>query len=204
MNVLIVGGGGREHALAWKAATCNGVSAVYVAPGNAGTANAPGIENIDIGADDIESLLSFAQRQQIDLTIVGPEQPLVAGIVDRFQSAGLRIFGPTANAAQLEGSKAFCKDFLQRHNIPTADYQVFTEVDAACSYINSRPTPMVVKADGLAAGKGVIIAQTHQEAIAAVEDMLQQERFGSAGNTVVIEDFLVGEELSRPQVSAMM
>lgn len=196
MNVLIVGGGGREHALAWKAASCHGVSHVFVAPGNAGTANAANIENIDINADDIESLLSFAQRNNIALTIVGPEQPLVAGIVDRFREAGLRIFGPTAGAAQLEGSKAFCKDFLHRHNIPTAAYQVFTELDSARTYINSRTTPMVVKADGLAAGKGVIIAQTHQEAISAAEEMLQQRRFGSAGNTVVVEDFLEGEELS--------
>ncbi len=196
MKVLIVGAGGREHALAWKVSHCEEVSHVYVAPGNAGTARAPDIENIAIDADNIDALLTFAEENRIALTIVGPEQPLVAGIVDRFRQAGLRIFGPTAAAAQLEGSKAFCKDFLQRHSIPTAEYQVFTDLSAAIAYIKSRPAPMVVKADGLAAGKGVVIAQTQEEALLAVEDMLQQQRFGSAGNTVVIEDFLEGEELS--------
>jgi phosphoribosylamine--glycine ligase len=196
VKVLIVGGGGREHALAWKVSTCAGVTRVYAAPGNAGTAVSQSIENVDISASDLDGLLAFARANEISLTIVGPEQPLVAGIVDQFQAAGLSIFGPTAAAARLEGSKAYCKHFLKRHRIPTAAYEVFTDLGAARDHINSRPTPMVVKADGLAAGKGVIIAQTREEAIQAAEDMLQQERFGSAGATVVIEDFLVGEELS--------
>ncbi len=196
MNILIVGGGGREHALAWKASTCSGVEAVFVAPGNAGTERADGIENIAIAADDIDALLDFAKSRDIALTIVGPEVPLVAGIVDKFQSAGLRIFGPSAKAAQLEGSKSFCKDFLKRHNIPTATYEVFTDITKAREYIASQPVPMVIKADGLAAGKGVVIAQSTQEAVEATEQMLSDNRFGEAGSTVVIEEFLEGEELS--------
>ncbi len=196
MNILVVGGGGREHALAWKASQSAGVERVLVAPGNAGTGREPGVENVPIGAEDIQSLLRFALAQSVDLTIVGPEAPLVAGIVDRFREQGLAIFGPDIGAAQLEGSKAFTKQFLVRHGIPTADYEAFTDAAAAKSYIASREPPMVVKADGLAAGKGVIIARSRDEANAAVDDMLTGERFGSAGHRVVVEDFLQGEEAS--------
>ena len=196
MNILIIGGGGREHALAWKAAQSPQADTVYVAPGNAGTALEPGIENVAIDAADIKALLVFAQQHNIGLTIVGPELPLVAGITDRFTAAGLRCFGPTAGAAQLEGSKTFAKDFLQRHHIPTAAYKVFTEVDAAAAYIREQGAPIVIKADGLAAGKGVILAQTEAEAIDAVEDMLRGNAFGEAGSRVVVEEYLQGEEAS--------
>jgi len=196
MKVLIVGGGGREHALAWKAAQSKLVEQVFVAPGNAGTALEDGIENIAIGAEDIDDLLEFATKNQIGLTIVGPEAPLVAGIVDRFESNGLTIFGPSANAAQLEGSKTFTKDFLARHHIPSAAYQSFTEVAPACEYVEQQGTPIVIKADGLAAGKGVIIVQTQEEARATIIDMLSANRFGEAGHRVVIEEFLSGEEAS--------
>lgn len=196
MKVLVVGNGGREHALAWKAAQSADVETVYVAPGNAGTALEPKLENIDIGVTDIDALIEFAQSNQIDLTIVGPEAPLVIGIVDKFQAAGLRIFGPTEAAAQLEGSKAFTKDFLARHNIPTAAYGNFTDVDEAVAYIEQQGAPIVIKADGLAAGKGVILAQTNEEAIEAVKDMLSGNSFGDAGARVVIEEMLVGEEAS--------
>ncbi|WP_404360953.1 phosphoribosylamine--glycine ligase [Methylotuvimicrobium sp. KM1] len=196
MKILIVGGGGREHALAWKAAQSPKAEKVFVAPGNAGTALEPNLENVDIAADDVKALLAFAKQQQIDLTIVGPEAPLVKGIVDSFQEAGLKCFGPTAQAAQLEGSKAFCKDFMARHNIPTAEYQTFTDTAEAIAYIETKGAPIVVKADGLAAGKGVIVAQTVAEATSAVEDMLSGNAFGAAGNRVVIEEFLAGEEAS--------
>ena len=196
MKVLIVGGGGREHALAWKAAQSKLVQQVYIAPGNAGTALEEGMENVAIGAEDIDGLLEFASTSQIGLTIVGPEAPLVAGIVDRFEASGLTIFGPGANAAQLEGSKTFTKDFLARHAIPSAAYQSFTEVDAACEYVEQKGTPIVIKADGLAAGKGVIIARTRDEARSTITDMLSANRFGEAGHRVVIEEFLVGEEAS--------
>ncbi len=196
MKVLIIGGGGREHALAWKAAQSPGVKTVFVAPGNAGTALEPGIENVAIAAGDIPGLLDFAHRENIDLTIVGPEMPLVAGVVDAFNEAGLPCFGPTKDAAQLEGSKAFTKDFLARHNIPTADYGNFTEIEPAIAYIKEQGAPIVVKADGLAAGKGVILAQTEDQAIAAVKDMLAGNTFGHAGHCVVIEEFLRGEEAS--------
>ncbi|WP_431064915.1 phosphoribosylamine--glycine ligase [Methylotuvimicrobium sp.] len=196
MKILIVGGGGREHALAWKAAQSPKAEKVFVAPGNAGTALEPSLENVDIAADDVKALLAFAKQQQIDLTIVGPEAPLVKGIVDSFQEAGLKCFGPTAQAAQLEGSKAFCKDFMARHNIPTAEYQTFTNTAEAIAYIEAKGAPIVVKADGLAAGKGVIVAQTVAEATSAVEDMLTGNAFGAAGNRVVIEEFLTGEEAS--------
>jgi phosphoribosylamine--glycine ligase len=196
MKVLIVGGGGREHALAWKAAQSKLVEQIFVAPGNAGTALEDGMENIAIGAEDIDGLLQFASANQIGLTIVGPEAPLVAGIVDRFESNGLTIFGPAAGAAQLEGSKTFTKDFLARHHIPTAAYQSFTEVAAACEYVEQQGTPIVIKADGLAAGKGVIIVQTQDEARATIIDMLSANRFGEAGHRVVIEEFLPGEEAS--------
>jgi phosphoribosylamine--glycine ligase len=196
MKVLIVGGGGREHALAWKAAQSKQVEKVYVAPGNAGTALEPGIENIAIGAEDIEALLEFANDQKIELTIVGPEAPLVAGIVDHFEAAGLTVFGPSARAAQLEGSKTFTKEFLARHRIPSAAYQSFTDIDAACAYVATQGTPIVIKADGLAAGKGVIIANSQEEARHAIQDMLSGNRFGEAGHRVVIEEFMIGEEAS--------
>ncbi len=196
MKVLIVGSGGREHALAWKAKQSAGVETVFVAPGNAGTEREAGIENIAIPSDDIPALLDFAKQQRIDLTIIGPEAPLVAGIVDRFNDAGLPCFGPTAEAAQLEGSKSFCKDFMARHKIPTAEYQTFTDTAEAIAYIHEKGAPIVVKADGLAAGKGVIVAETEQQAIDAVNDMLAGNRFGEAGHRVVIEEFLAGEEAS--------
>ena len=196
MNILIVGSGGREHALAWKVAQSPDAQNIFVAPGNAGTELEPSISNVDIEADDINALVKFASENKIGLTIVGPEVPLVAGIVDQFQQADLRIFGPSANAAQLEGSKSFCKDFLARHNIPTAAYGVFNDLNKACEYINERAAPMVVKADGLAAGKGVVIAETKEQAIAAATDMLAENRFGEAGNKVVVEEFLEGIELS--------
>jgi len=196
MKLLIVGAGGREHALAWKATQSSLVERVYIAPGNAGSALEQNVENVDIGAEDIDSLLAFAQANEIDLTIVGPEAPLVAGIVDRFEAAGQIIFGPTAGAAQLEGSKTFTKEFLARHQIPSASYQSFTDLDAACAYAARQSTPIVIKADGLAAGKGVIIAHSHAEADATIRDMLADNRFGEAGHRVVIEDFLLGEEAS--------
>ncbi|MFT4926751.1 MAG: phosphoribosylamine--glycine ligase [Phenylobacterium sp.] len=196
MKVLVIGGGGREHALAFKAAQSAKVSKVFVAPGNAGTALESKLENVAIGAEDIAGLLAFAQQNSIDLTIVGPEAPLVAGIVNQFSEAGLAIFGPSAGAAQLEGSKAFSKDFLARHNIPTAAYQNFTEIEPAKAYITQGAFPIVIKADGLAAGKGVIIAATEQQAFDAIEDMLEGNKFGDAGSCVVIEEFLVGEEAS--------
>jgi len=196
MKILIVGGGGREHALAWKAKQSKSVETVFVAPGNAGTALEQGIDNIAIGAEDIDALLAFAQKEQIALTIIGPEAPLVKGIVDQFTEQGLRCFGPTQAAAQLEGSKAFCKDFFARHNIPTAAYQNFTEIEPACDYIRQQGTPIVIKADGLAAGKGVIIAETQQQAFDTVNDMLAGNAFGEAGHRVVIEEFLTGEEAS--------
>ena len=196
MKVLIVGGGGREHALAWKAAQSELVETVYVAPGNPGTELEPGVENVSIPAEDSNALVKFAAGNQIGLTIIGPEAPLVSGIVDAFSQAGLACFGPSARAAVLEGSKAFTKDFLKRHGIPTAAYEVFTDADAALSYIADKATPIVIKADGLAAGKGVVIARTRQEAAAAVTDMLSANKFGDAGHRVVIEEFLSGEEAS--------
>ena len=196
MKILVVGNGGREHALAWKIAQSPLAKKVYVAPGNAGTALEKELENIDIAPTDVEGLFDFALKNKIDLTVIGPETPLVLGIVDRFQKAGLKCFGPSQKAAQLEGSKAFCKDFLARHKIPTAHYQTFTEVDPAIAYIRDMGAPIVVKADGLAAGKGVIVAQTEEEAILAVKDMLAGNAFGSAGSRVVIEEFLLGEEAS--------
>jgi phosphoribosylamine--glycine ligase len=196
MKVLVIGGGGREHALAWKIAQSPRVDAVVVAPGNAGTATEPGMRNVDIGVEDIDGLLDFAQREGIDLTVVGPEAPLVAGIVDRFTDAGLRCFGPSAQASQLEGSKAYTKAFLERHDIPTAAYGEFTEIEPALAYIRENGAPIVVKADGLAAGKGVIVAATVAEAEAAVREMLQAGSFGDAGQKIVIEEFLTGEEAS--------
>ncbi len=196
MKILIVGGGGREHALAWKAAQSDQADIVYVAPGNAGTATENKCENVAIGAEDIDALKAFAEKERIDLTIIGPEAPLVAGIVDDFQQAGLACFGPTKAGAILEGSKSFSKDFLKRHNIPTAEYDVFTEVESAIQYIKSKSTPIVIKADGLAAGKGVVIAENEEEAINTVNDMLSGNKFGEAGHRVVIEEFMQGEEAS--------
>ncbi|WP_312671903.1 phosphoribosylamine--glycine ligase [Pseudescherichia sp.] len=196
MKVLVIGNGGREHALAWKAAQSPLVSTVFVAPGNAGTALEPTLQNVAISATDIPALVSFAENEKIDLTIVGPEAPLVIGVVDAFQAAGLKIFGPTQGAAQLEGSKAFTKDFLARHNIPTAEYENFTEVEPALAYLRKKGAPIVIKADGLAAGKGVIVAMTLEEAEAAVHDMLAGNAFGNAGHRIVIEEFLDGEEAS--------
>ena len=196
MKVLIIGGGGREHALAWKAAQSPQVDEVLVAPGNAGTADEPGVRNVAVGAEDLEALVTLAHDEDIGLTIVGPEAPLVAGVVDRFRNAGLACFGPGAGAAQLEGSKAFTKDFLARHNIPTAAYAAFTDVAEAEAYIREQGAPIVVKADGLAAGKGVVVARSEDEALAAVRDMLQGNAFGEAGHRVVIEEFLEGEEAS--------
>ncbi|WP_421247876.1 phosphoribosylamine--glycine ligase [Aeromonas jandaei] len=196
MKVLIIGNGGREHALAWKAKQSPLVTRVFVAPGNAGTAHEGSIENVAIAATDIPALLAFAKEQRIGLTIVGPEAPLVKGVVDAFRAEGLAIFGPTAASAQLEGSKAFAKDFLARHAIPTAEYQNFTEVEPALAYLREKGAPIVIKADGLAAGKGVIVAMTLTEAEEAVRDMLSGNAFGDAGARVVIEDFLEGEEAS--------
>ena len=196
MNILVIGSGGREHALAWKCAQSNAVERVYVAPGNAGTSLEDKLENVVINIMDSDALAEFSIDKDITLTIVGPEAPLVNGVVDHFQKKGLACFGPSSAAAQLEGSKAFTKDFLKRHHIPTAAYETFTDIAAATAYINNQGAPIVVKADGLAAGKGVIVAQTEQEAIAAVEDMLAGNKFGDAGHRVVIEDFLVGEEAS--------
>jgi len=196
MKVLVVGGGGREHALAWKAAQSPYVDRVYAAPGNAGTATEERVKNVPLAADNIDGLLAFARGERIDLTIVGPEAPLVAGIVDAFEEAGLTCFGPSRAAAQLEGSKAFAKDFLSRHEIPTADYRSFTDLDAAREYVRDHPLPMVIKADGLAAGKGVVIARDRREAETTVRDMLAGNRFGEAGHRLVVEDFLDGEEAS--------
>ena len=195
MNILIVGSGGREHALAWKASQDQQVNTVFVAPGNAGTATEYKCKNIAIDVLDIEKLADFAE-QNVTLTIIGPEAPLVNGIVDLFRKRGLKCFGPTASAAQLEGSKAFTKDFLARHNIPTASYQNFTEVAPALAYLKEKGAPIVIKADGLAAGKGVIVAMTLTEAEDAVKDMLSGNAFGDAGARVVIEEFLDGEEAS--------
>jgi phosphoribosylamine--glycine ligase len=196
MNILIIGNGGREHALAWKAAQNSEVDTVFVAPGNAGTATDTKLRNLDIDTLDFAKLADFAEANQVALTIVGPEAPLVAGVVDYFQTRGLPCFGPNKGAAQLEGSKAFTKDFLARHNIPTAAYQSFTEVEPALAYLREMGAPIVVKADGLAAGKGVIVAETLAQAEDAVRDMLSGNAFGSAGCRVVIEEFLAGEEAS--------
>lgn len=196
MNVLIIGSGGREHALAWKAAQSDNVEKVFVAPGNAGSALEAKVENVSIGVEAVDELVAFAKDNNVELTIVGPEAPLVIGVVDSFTNAGLKCFGPTKGAAQLEGSKAFTKDFLARHKIPTAAYQNFTDIEPAKAYVRDMGTPIVIKADGLAAGKGVIIAQTEAEADAAIDDMLAGNKFGDAGHRVVIEEFLQGEEAS--------
>ena len=194
--MLVVGAGGREHALAWKLAQSERVARVLVAPGNAGTAREPGVENVAVGAEDIEGLVALAGERSVDLTVVGPEAPLVAGITDRFQAEGLRIFGPSAAAARLEGSKAFTKAFLAAHGIPTARHAEFTDPADASAYVRAQGAPIVIKADGLAAGKGVVVAQSEAEALAAVDDMLSGRAFGDAGRRIVIEEFLAGEEAS--------
>jgi phosphoribosylamine--glycine ligase len=196
MIILIIGGGGREHTLAWKCAQSTRVDKVLVAPGNAGTALEAKCENVAVAAENIDALLALAQSREVDLTIVGPEAPLVAGIVDRFRDAGLRLFGPDAASAQMEGSKDFTKAFLARHDIPTAAYRTFSDLAAAQDYVHSHGVPVVIKADGLAAGKGVTVAQTMDEAIAAVRDCMADDVFGDAGHKVVIEDMLEGEEAS--------
>ena len=196
MKILVIGSGGREHALAWKALQSPLVEKVFVAPGNAGTAIEDNIENVAIDVLDFDALEAFAKENEVGLTIVGPEAPLVDGVVDQFEAAGLKIFGPKKGAAQLEGSKAFTKDFLARHQIPTAEYQNFTEVEPALAYLREKGAPIVVKADGLAAGKGVIVAETLEQAEEAVKDMLSGNAFGDAGCRVVIEEFLAGEEAS--------
>ena len=196
LTVLVVGGGGREHALAWKLAQSERVARVLVAPGNAGTAREPGVENVAVGAGDVEGLAALARERSVDLTVIGPEAPLVAGIADRFAEAGLRIFGPSAAAARLEGSKAFAKAFLSRHGIPTARYAGFTSMDAAASHIRGHGAPIVVKADGLAAGKGVVVAHSEDEALAAAGEMLSGRAFGDAGRRIMVEEFLAGEEAS--------
>ncbi|MDP9009831.1 MAG: phosphoribosylamine--glycine ligase [Pseudomonadota bacterium] len=195
MRILIVGGGGREHALAWKCAQSPRIEHVFVAPGNAGTALEPRVSNLDIAADDIDALLGVAIEKDIGLTIIGPEGPLVAGIVDRFEAAGRCCFGPSRKAARLEGSKAFTKDFLQRHHIPSASFATFTAANFDEAYVRAQRLPLVIKADGLAAGKGVVICETHESAIATSREMLDG-KFGAAGNTIVIEEFLLGEEVS--------
>jgi phosphoribosylamine--glycine ligase len=195
MKVLVVGGGGREHALAWKCAQESRVTRVFVAPGNAGTALEAKVQNVDIAADDLAALVAFAAAERIDLTIIGPEGPLVAGIVDRFTDAGLACFGPTRAAARLEGSKAYTKEFLRRHRIPTASHATFTRANFDAAHVRAQRLPLVVKADGLAAGKGVVICETHDEALAACERMLGGA-FGTAGETIVVEEFLAGEEVS--------
>ena len=196
MKVLIIGNGGREHALAWRAAKSPLADKVFVAPGNPGTAHEDKMENVAISVDDIQGLVSFAKKEGIGLTIVGPEAPLVAGVVDAFEKEGLTIFGPSKAGAQLEGSKSFTKDFLKRHNIPTAAYEVFTKTDDAVAYIKKMGAPIVIKADGLAAGKGVVVAMTEKEAIDAVHNMLDDHQFGDASASVVIEEFMEGEEAS--------
>ncbi len=196
MKVLVIGSGGREHALAWKLAQSPRVTEVLVAPGNAGTAHEAKCRNVEVNATDLDGLLALAKNEGVGVTVVGPEGPLVAGVVDQFREAGLRIFGPTAKAAQLEGSKAFAKDFLARHGIPTAYYAVHTHMDEALEYVREKGAPIVIKADGLAAGKGVIVAMTLAEAEAAITEMLGEYAFGAAGARVVIEEFLDGEEAS--------
>ncbi len=196
MKILVIGGGGREHALAWRCAQSPKVEKVYVAPGNAGTHGEMKLENVPIDVMDFPALAEFASSHAVELAIVGPEAPLVDGVVDYFEERNLACFGPSRNASQLEGSKAFSKDFLAKHGIPTAAYETFTEVEPAIDYIKSNGAPIVIKADGLAAGKGVIVAQSEEEAMATVEDMLAGNKFGDAGHRVVIEDFLVGEEAS--------
>lgn len=194
MKILVIGGGGREHALAWRLAQNVKIQKVYVAPGNAGTALEDGLENVALNS--VDELLAFAQREDIYLTVVGPEAPLAAGVVDNFRAAGLKIFGPTKAAAQLESSKDFAKRFMTRHNIPTAFFETFSDVNSARAYVDKHGAPIVVKADGLAAGKGVVVAMSKHEAFAAIDMMLSDNKLGDAGARVVIEEFLTGEEAS--------
>jgi phosphoribosylamine--glycine ligase len=194
LKVLIVGGGGREHALAWAISRSPRVEKVYAAPGNGGTATVG--ENVGVGADDVDGLVAFARDNDVDLTVVGPEGPLIKGVVDRFQDAGLLCYGPRSEAARLEGSKVFAKEFMQRHGIPTAGFDVFSEAEDAKAHVAERGAPLVVKADGLAAGKGVIVASTVEEAVAAIDDIMVERRFGAAGDRVIIEDRLEGDEVS--------
>ncbi len=196
MNILIIGSGGREHALCWKVAQSPLVDHIFVAPGNAGTSQEPKAENVDIAADNVEGLLHFAKQYHIDLAIVGPEAALAAGVVDRFNDAGILCFGPTQKAAQLESSKSFCKRFMEENNIPTAAYATFTDEQAALKYLESQHFPLVIKADGLAQGKGVIIALNQDEAAQAIHAMLAEKQFGAASNEIVIEEFLDGQEMS--------
>lgn len=196
MKILIIGSGGREHALAWKAAQSSQTEVVFVAPGNSGTATESKLHNVNIAPDDIIGLRDFAKKEAINLTIIGPETPLVNGIVDKFKQVGLACFGPSKSAAMVEGSKSFSKDFMQRHHIPTAEYNVFTDSNAAKDYVKNTGTPIVIKADGLAAGKGVIIANTLEEAHIAIEAMLLHNKFGNAGKHIIIEEFITGEEAS--------
>ena len=196
MKLLVIGSGGREHALAWKLKQSAGVKEVLVAPGNAGTAKEVGVRNVDISATDVDALIELAQREAVEFTVVGPEAPLVAGAVDAFNAVGMACFGPTAKAAQLEGSKAFSKAFMQRHRIPTATHETFSDAASAKAYVRAQGAPIVIKADGLAAGKGVIVAQSEEAALTAIDDMLSGNSFGEAGHRVVIEEFLLGEEAS--------
>ncbi len=196
MKVLVIGSGGREHALAWKCAQSPDVEKVYVAPGNGGTGTESKLENVPIGVMDFAALADFARERDVALTVVGPEAPLVDGVTDYFQQQGLACFGPVAKASRLEGSKSFSKDFMRRHGVPTAAYEVFTEAAPAAEFVREHGAPIVVKADGLAAGKGVTVAQTEEEAITTIEDMLSGNRFGEAGHRVVVEEFLAGEEAS--------
>ncbi len=196
MKILVIGGGGREHALAWKLAQSSRTDEVFVAPGNAGTAQEPKLRNLSLAANDTDGLFEFARTQDIDLTVVGPEDPLAAGLVDRFEDAGCRILGPKQAPAQLESSKGFCKDFMQRHHIPTARYQRFDALEPALDALSDYSLPVVIKADGLAAGKGVIVATAHAQAEQTLQNMLRDARFKDAGKAVVIEEFLHGEEAS--------
>ncbi len=196
MNILVVGNGGREHALAWKLATSSRVDTVFVAPGNAGTAREAQIQNLPIGADDIDRLVAFAADNAVSFTVIGPEAPLVNGVVDAFSEAGLRCLGPSRDAAQLEASKSFAKSFLKRHNIPSAEYNVFDDAQEALAWVEQNPGPCVVKADGLAGGKGVTVAETSAAAAEAIRECMLVRRFGDAGKRIVIEDYLVGEEAS--------
>ena len=194
MRVLVIGSGGREHALVWKIKQSPKVEKIFCAPGNAGTSEFA--DNIPIAADDIEGLLQFAMKKEIGLTVVGPEQPLVMGIVDRFEVKGLRIFGPSASAAELEGSKSFSKDIMQKYGLPTAEYKIFTSAESATKYIQAKNCPLVVKADGLAAGKGVLLCRSSREALVAVDTIMRQRLFGEAGDQIVVEEFLEGQEIS--------
>ena len=194
MRVLVIGSGGREHALVWKIKQSPKVEKIFCAPGNAGTSEFA--DNIPIAPDDIEGLLQFAMKKEIELTVVGPEQPLVMGIVDRFEVKGLRIFGPSASAAELEGSKSFSKDIMQKYGLPTAEYKIFTSAESATKYIQAKNCPLVVKADGLAAGKGVLLCRSSREALVAVDTIMRQRLFGEAGDQIVVEEFLEGQEIS--------